>query len=74
MSAFAQFIVKSKLFLFRSTVLAKYRLSVPFEITNICMYLNREFSLLKLSLEYRCTWLNASRMATPVFQFDLNQR
>ena len=67
LSKVAQFMVKSKLFLFRFTVLAKYRVSVPLDITNICKYLYSEQSLLKLSLLYLCTWLKASRMFTPRF-------
>ena len=50
LSALAQFIVKSKLFLLRFTVLAKYLVSVPLEMTKSCKYLYRELSLLKLSL------------------------
>jgi len=67
LSAFAQFIVKSKLFLFLFVVFAKYRLSVPLEITNICKYLYKELSELKLSLLYLFIWLKASRIATPLF-------
>ncbi len=42
LSDLAQFIVKSKLFLSRFVVFAKYRLSVPLDINENCRYLNKE--------------------------------